>query len=1010
MNKHRSYATSRKRLAGSQCLGFVLAMILALQPAAFPTSWGNVAARNFDAHTLAAPLAPTLIAVNTTGDGDNVDANTGCDADAATAGEQCTLRAAIQRANVLAGDDEITFSISTSEPNCDASTGACIIKLTKALPDLNTNVAINGPGMDKLEVRRDTGGEYRIFNVTGGSTVTFHGLTISNGRIVGSGMFGGGIQNVNGTVNITDSTIRDNFANQGGGISNAGGTMNVTNSTISNNTSSAGGGINNSGTLIINDSMISDNSCTQGGGGLLNLSAGTMNINNSTISNNSSGGGAGGLFNFRNGVVSISNSTISRNNTGSAGGGIAAGESSAGETTTTTLTNCTLSDNAAAFDGGGIYISSGSTFSVANSTVSRNFTGTRGGGIASTSSTGGSLTANITNSTVYDNTAIGGDGGGILIGRDSTFNVTNSTISGNIASKGGGITIAGPNGVGRLKSNIIAINTALGFSPDVNGTFTSEGFNLIGQADGSIGSFIHPADQPGSSLFPIDPKLDPAGLQDNGGPTQTIALLAGSKAIDTGSANGLTGALSTDQRGTGFTRTFDDPSIFYSLSDGTDVGAFERTAATSTPTPTPTATPSPTPTATPTPTPTATPTPTPTPIVPTFEFDQTSYAIDEGVTSVNVRVLRSGPAAVSAAVDIVSEDGTAKQTGDYTLVVGHLSFAAGEIEKSFQVLINDDSYAEGFEFATLILQHPENGTLGAKSTAMLQIIDDINETATNPIDHARTFVGTHYHDFLYRDSDKPGEDFWTEQIEQCGGDAACRQQKRVDVSTAFFISIEFQQTGFFVIRAHKAAFGNLKSNPQYATLLRDQRQIADGVIVGQANWQQELETNKQRYLEDFVSRPEFVSIFPHGQPAVAYVDQLFANVGVAPTVTARDAAVAAYSSGNAAGRAAALSSVIESATVFNALYNPAFVLMQYYGYLRRNPDDLPDNNFNGYDFWLAKMNSFTLPDEDARNEAVAVARVRRAEMVKAFIESSEYRNRFFGAAGGNQQGAIKTDH
>jgi hypothetical protein len=73
------------------------------------------------------------------------------------------------------------------------------------------------------------------------------------------------------------------------------------------------------------------------------------------------------------------------------------------------------------------------------------------------------------------------------------------------------------------------------------------------------------------------------------------------------------------------------------------------------------------------------------------------------------------------------------------------------------------------------------------------------------------------------------------------------------------------------------------------------------------------------------------------------------------------------------------------------------------GYLRRNPDDLPDNNFC-YDFWLAKMNSFTLPGEDSRNEAVVLARVRRAEMVKAFIESGEYRRRFFGASTGNQEG------
>ena len=368
-------------------------------------------------------------------------------------------------------------------------------------------------------------------------------------------------------------------------------------------------------------------------------------------------------------------------------------------------------------------------------------------------------------------------------------------------------------------------------------------------------------------------------------------------------------------------------------------------------------------------------------------------------------MLRSGSLGASAAVDIASDDGTAKQKGDYTLVVGHLIFAAGETEKTFQVLINDDSYVEGLEFATLLLQHPTNGTLGASSTATLEISDNATEASSNPIDDSGTFVCTHYHDFLYRQADTSGEDFWTQQIEQCGTNTACRQSKRVDVSTAFFLSTEFQQTGYFVIRAHKAAFGNLKSNPRYEVFLRDQREIGDGVIVGQPGFQQQLDANRQKYLEDFVTRPEFVALFPQGSAAVAYVQLLFTNAGASPTQSERDAAITAYGSGDTAGRAAALKSVVESGSVFNAQYNPAFVLMQYYGYLRRNPDDAPDNNFNGYDFWLAKMNSFTLPGEDARNESVALARVRRAEMVKAFIESGEYLQRFFGAPGGNQEGA-----
>jgi hypothetical protein len=300
-----------------------------------------------------------------------------------------------------------------------------------------------------------------------------------------------------------------------------------------------------------------------------------------------------------------------------------------------------------------------------------------------------------------------------------------------------------------------------------------------------------------------------------------------------------------------------------------------------------------------------------------------------------------------------------------------------------------------------VLQHPEGGTIGAPGTATLQITDDATEGATNTINDSRAFVCQHYHDFLARQSDQSGEDFWTQNIESCGTNAACRQLRRADVSAAFFLSIEFQQTGYLVIRAHKAAFGNLKSNPRYEVFLRDQREVGEGVIVGQPGFQQQLDTNRQKYLEDFVTRSEFVAQFPQGQSAATYVDKLFTNAGTTPTQGERDAAIAAYGGGDVAGRAAALKSVVESGSVFNRLYNDAFVLMQFYGYLRRNPDDAPDNNFSGYDFWLAKLNSFTLPGEDARNESVALARVRRAEMVRAFIESAEYRQRFFGAAGGN---------
>ena len=228
---------------------------------------------------------------------------------------------------------------------------------------------------------------------------------------------------------------------------------------------------------------------------------------------------------------------------------------------------------------------------------------------------------------------------------------------------------------------------------------------------------------------------------------------------------------------------------------------------------------------------------------------------------------------------------------------------------------------------------------------------------------------------------------------------------RVNVSSAFFLSIEFKETGYLVIRAHKAGFGNAPNTPRYAVFLKDQREINEGLIVGQGNWQQQLETNKQNYLADFVTRSDFVGQFPPGQAAAGYVDKLFSNAGATPTTSERNAAISAYGSGDTAGRAAALRSVIESGSVFNAEYNPAFVLMQYYGYLRRDPDASPDNNLSGYNFWLNKLNSFSQPGEDMRDDSQAFTRVQKAEMVRAFIESAEYRQRFGGAPGGNQSGA-----
>lgn len=239
--------------------------------------------------------------------------------------------------------------------------------------------------------------------------------------------------------------------------------------------------------------------------------------------------------------------------------------------------------------------------------------------------------------------------------------------------------------------------------------------------------------------------------------------------------------------------------------------------------------------------------------------------------------------------------------------------------------------------------------------------------------------------------DSSGFNFWFGTFSSCNGNPQCLQVHRVDVSQAFFLSIEFKETGLFVVRAQKSAFGNDFGHlPTFSLFLTDQKSIANGVVVGQGNWQAQLAANKVTYLQNVVSRSSFTSQ-PNFAPGVAsgtYVDALFANIGVTPTATERNAAISAYGSGDTTGRAAAMQSVIESGSGYNAMYNSAFVLMEYFGYLRRDPDQ------SGFNFWLTKVNSVSSPNEDVRDDNQALLRVQRAEMVRAFIESTEYRTRF----------------
>jgi hypothetical protein len=160
-----------------------------------------------------------------------------------------------------------------------------------------------------------------------------------------------------------------------------------------------------------------------------------------------------------------------------------------------------------------------------------------------------------------------------------------------------------------------------------------------------------------------------------------------------------------------------------------------------------------------------------------------------------------------------------------------------------------------------------------------------------------------------------------------------------------------------------------------------------------------------------MDRSDFQAEYPLSLTRDEYIDRLFSRSGVTPTTQERNQALFAYDSGGSQKekRAKGIRAVIDTGAVYNAQYNPAFVLMQYFGYLRRNPNNAPDSSYAGYDFWLKKMNDFSVPGEDVRDANVALAREKRADMVKAFLVSAEYRGRFGGDSSRGQQAGPITE-
>jgi hypothetical protein len=506
-----------------------------------------------------------------------------------------SLRGAISASNADTGTATDTIQLQAGTYTLTIANSSGLHEIKNASGDLNitnTNHALVIEGATDAKGKPTTIIQQtvadRVFEFLGEdslNTVTFENLVIEGGQAQDDGRpgaaagttiaEGGGILDGSGVVTLTNVVLQNNSAHagagliaEGGGIAQVGiGSLTIQSSVIQSNkvlldpsgtsTTNANGGI------AIGGGVSADNSSST-------LTDPTLIITNSTVSDNTATGGnadtgeggeadGGGIYAFASTTINdstLSGNTVIGGNSNDKGGGNALGGGLYSQLITT-LTASTLSGNTVTGGNGG-----GSAAP-----------GVAQGGGGYFGEVGGALV----NSTIADNQTVGGQGttsnpvasGGGLFFNNGTL--TNVTVADNQASppqggtgttSGGGIAIGG--GTVTLVNTLVALNSAT-TSPDVAGTAgTGSGHNLIGEADGGTGFSTANGDKFGSTASPLNPLL--GSLQNNGGPTQTIALLAGSPALNAGDNSALAATGSSDQRGQGFAR----------VVNGTiDIGAFE---------------------------------------------------------------------------------------------------------------------------------------------------------------------------------------------------------------------------------------------------------------------------------------------------------------------------------------------------------------------------------------------------------------------------------------------------
>ena len=357
----------------------------------------------------------------------------------------------------------------------------------------------------------------------------------------------------------------------------------------------------------------------------------------------------------------------------------------------------------------------------------------------------------------------------------------------------------------------------------------------------------------------------------------------------------------------------------------------------------------------------------PTPGPNSVEFSSATYSVSEGSPRADITLTRSGDTSGAASVSYATNDGAGLQNCDmangmasprcdFENTIGTVQFAAGETSRTVSVAIVDDAYAEGNETFTVKLTGASGTTLAAQSATTVMIMDNDSTNGVDPIDDANFFVRQQYIDFLGREPDPPGFDGWVSTINNCSGDTT--KCDRVHVSEAFFRSPEFQERGYFTYRFYSVGLGR---KPDYAEFAPDLARVSGFLDASQ------LEVAKAAFIADFMARPAFANTYD-SLNNTQYVDTLLSTAQV--TLSNRQAMIDGLNNASLT-RAQVLRQIVESSEVSAKYFNQSFAVMEYFGYLRRDPDAMYLN-------WIDTLNQ----GGDSRS------------MVDGFVNSPEYRLRF----------------